>query len=321
MINNIPKISVLIICYKQEELIKRAINSLLVQKDYIYEICVSDDCSPDKTWEILKEYESQYPELFKLHRNNNNIGIFENVEQVWTMPTGDLVYRLAGDDMVPNGWFKTVIEYINNNNINYKNQQICIYGDFICQYANGDSIVYKNNNILKPINSLRLSIRGMIYNRGCVYSIHILKQFFKCSQGRSYIAESAQDRQLQLFAKKSYYIAQIANIYYAQIGVSTTINNNPQRRLERDNIYEYTRKILSEHGALFNTRDIFYFKFKTAMAQWYRNKGLKSFVHIIYYGSRCVDLYLSIKYFRVFKHFVFAILRRIPHTKPLKWEL
>ena len=52
MLENIPKISVLVICYKQENVIRRAMDSLIAQKDYIYEICINDDKSPDKKWEI-----------------------------------------------------------------------------------------------------------------------------------------------------------------------------------------------------------------------------------------------------------------------------
>ena len=119
--NGFPKITVLIISYKQENLIKRAIDSLLQQKDYLYEICVSDDCSPDNTWEVLQEYSRQNPGLFKLHQNNPNVGIFENIEYSWTMPSGDLVYQLSGDDECPDGWFKSVVELIQKENIDYVN--------------------------------------------------------------------------------------------------------------------------------------------------------------------------------------------------------
>ena len=104
MIDGIPKISVLVITYNQEDVIRRAIDSLLVQKDYIYEICVSDDCSKDRTWNILKEYSEKYPGLFVLNRNNPNIGIFENIEKTWTMPTGEIIYQLSGDDACGEGW-------------------------------------------------------------------------------------------------------------------------------------------------------------------------------------------------------------------------
>ena len=114
---------------------------MLSQKDYIYEICVSDDCSPDRTWEVLQEYDRQYPGLFKLHQNHPNVGIFENIEYTWTMPTGDIIYQLSGDDECGKGWFKTVIEFIQNNNINYKEELFCIYGDYQAIYPNGDSFI------------------------------------------------------------------------------------------------------------------------------------------------------------------------------------
>ena len=142
MIKGIPKISVIVITYKQEELIKRAINSLLSQKDYIYEICVSDDCSPDHTWDVLQEYDKQYPGLFVLNRNEPNVGIFENIERTWSMPTGDIIYRLAGDDECGEDWFKTVVDFIQENRIDYKSELFCIYGNYKNVYPNGDSYIF-----------------------------------------------------------------------------------------------------------------------------------------------------------------------------------
>ena len=202
MIEGVPKISVLIICYKQEELIKRAINSLLAQKDYIYEICVSDDCSPDRTWEVLQEYDKQYPGLFKLHQNRPNVGIFENIEYTWTMPTGDIIYQLAGDDECGEGWFKTVIEYIQNNHIDYKNELFCIYGDYKCVYPNGDSFRYNQRYAKKNKDLVRLYERGFICNRSSCYSVNVLKKFIKVSRGRSFMVENAMDLQVHLFSKR-----------------------------------------------------------------------------------------------------------------------
>lgn len=172
---NIPRISALVITYKQEELIKRSIDSLLMQKDYLYEICVSDDCSPDNTWNVLQEYLMLYPSLFKLHRNERNLGIFQNVEQSWTMPTGDLVYQLSGDDECPDGWFKAIINYIENNNIDYHDACVCFYGDFKCQYPNGDYFVKSNKMAVEGFDLVSLSMRNMLSNRSACYSTSIMK--------------------------------------------------------------------------------------------------------------------------------------------------
>lgn len=311
------RISVLVICYKQEGLIRRAIDSLLKQKDYIYEICVSDDCSPDKTWEILKEYDRLNPGLFKLHRNEPNVGIFENIEYTWTMPTGDLIYQLSGDDKVPDGWFKTVSEYISTNKIDYINKKICIYGDVRFEFPNGDIQIMQNNAVCGNIDSFRLATRCIISSRGCVYSKLILNHFFKCSKGRSYVVELAQDRQLQLFTDEVYYIPHEGNVYYASLGVSTTLNDTQQRRIEREEVREYALSILKEHGGMFCSSDIYYFKYKTAVAKLYRTKSLKSYFKIIFYLFRSFDLHLRKSYLVFFKRACFAFLRRLPHEKPL----
>lgn len=314
MIEGIPKISVCIICYKQEELIKRAIDSVLTQKDYIYEICVSDDCSPDNTWNVLLEYDKQYPGLFKLHQNNPNVGIFENIENTWSMPTGDIVYLLAGDDKVGEGWFKTVVEYILNNNIDYKNEMFCVYGDCKCIYPNGDSLVFKND-LIKKHNSLSLALRGLISNRSACYSISILRKFKKVSQGRSHIAEDVQDRQLQLYSQKNYYIEKVGNIYYGRIGVSTSIDDGTKK--ERDKMKEYCLSFLESEGVEFSKKE--------------RERLLKGDIISIKRNPKYLGLDYLFTSFRFYerqfgirslklKHLLFAVLRRIPHKKPIEFK-
>ncbi len=316
MINEVPKISVLIICYRQEELIKRAINSLLAQKDYIYEICVSDDCSPDKTWEVLQEYDRKHPGLFKLHRNEPNVGIFENIEYTWTMPTGDLIYQLSGDDEVGKNWFKTVIDYIQNNDIDYKKDLFCIYGDYNCIYPNGDVYTFKNKKVASGKDVIRLSLRGLIGNRSSCYSIAILKKFQKVSQGRSYIAEVIQDRQLQVFSETNYYIPQVGNTYYSNVGVSVGLGNSHFE--ERQGMMDYYLEFLQKNNIIVPELDKNYVKCFNAFYIFLHNKSVKSFVRFIaLYIKSCTpqwgDGLISLR------HLVFALLRRLPHNKPLNW--
>ena len=272
MIEGIPRISVRIITYKQEELIKRAINSLLAQKDYIYEICVSDDCSPDGTWEVLQQYAKDYPGLFKLNRNEKNLGIFENIEFSWTMPTGDLVYGLAGDDEAGEGWFKTVIEFIQNNHIDYKSELFCIYGDYEGRAPDGRIGIHRNNMAISLANQFSLSLRGIVGNRSACYSINILKKFFKVSKGKSHVAESAIDRQLQLFTEKNYYIPKIGNIYYAGIGVSKNIFNE-QTYLERKQINPYMIEQFEKYGYRPTKSDLRYIAYDKAFLDFMMKKS------------------------------------------------
>lgn len=315
MIQGIPKISVLIITYKQEELIKRAINSILAQIDYVYEICVSDDCSPDRTWEVLKEYERQYPGLFKLNRNNPNLGIFQNIEYTWKMPTGDLIYRLAGDDECGDGWFKSVIEFIQEHHLDYKNDRFAVYGDYEARYPSGDSFVFSNDAVESGIDPVRLSMRGIIGNRSAVCTRKVVESYKVVSKGKSQVAESAIDRQLPLFSKNVYYIPQVGNIYYARIGISA--HDTTSVLHDREEVEPYAMMMLKENGYKFTKTDESHILLKAELAKSYRDKSIKHLLKIVRLMIASFDPSISFKAFR-FKRYLFALRIRLPHRRPIK---
>ena len=76
------KISVLIVTYKQANVIGRNIESILQQKDYgLHEIVICDDCSPDNNWEVIQSYVEKYPNIIRAYRNNPNLGIYGNSDK------------------------------------------------------------------------------------------------------------------------------------------------------------------------------------------------------------------------------------------------
>lgn len=315
MIEGIPRLSVLIITYKQEDLVKRAIDSLLAQKDYVYEICVSDDCSPDKTWDVLQEYDRQYPGLFKLNRNEPNLGIFANFEKTWTMSTGDIIYNLSGDDECPIGWLKTVIEYIQEHKLDYKDDRFAVYGDYEARYPNGDSFVFSNGAIKTGIDPVKLSIRGIIGNRSAICSRKVVESYKVVSKGKSHIAESAQDRQLPFFAKKVHYIPQVGNIYYTRIGVSAHIDK--EKMQEREEVEPYAMQVLEDSGYQAENCDRAFVQLKAEQAKSYRIKSISHAFKILKLKFASFDPKVSFKSLRI-KRYLFAALIRLPHKKPIR---
>lgn len=64
------KLSVMVISHNQAHLIRRCLDSILVQKITApWEIVISDDASTDDTWEVIQEYVKQYPESKKSGEN------------------------------------------------------------------------------------------------------------------------------------------------------------------------------------------------------------------------------------------------------------
>lgn len=318
MIEGIPKISALIICYKQEALIHRALDSLLSQKDYLFEICVSDDCSPDNTWQVLLDYQKQYPDIIKLHQNNPNVGIFENFEQVWSMPTGDIIYQVSGDDECGEGWLKRVVDFVQGKGIDYKNDLFCIYGNFKCSYPNGDYYVFHNSAIIKhPDQALRLALRGLVCNRSACFSKNVLKKFDKVSQGRSHVVEMMQDALLQLYTEKNYYLDGIGNIYYANIGVSAHLDEETLK--VRQQIRPFAESFLLSKGIKIRQSDKYFGQYQRAMIMFRFYHKPTSLLKAIWYHILSFDLRYSF-IGENSRHIIFAIVRRIPHKKPIQFK-
>ena len=59
-------VSVVVATYKQEKYIAMTLDSILAQKfSGTIEVLVGDDCSPDNTGAIVKEYGEKYPDIIK----------------------------------------------------------------------------------------------------------------------------------------------------------------------------------------------------------------------------------------------------------------
>lgn len=91
--------SALVITYNQKEFIAETLEGILSQKhSYRYEIIVGDDCSTDGTQDVLKEYQSRYPDIIKLSLNEKNLGIVGNYYNTAAKAQGKYLLECAGDD-------------------------------------------------------------------------------------------------------------------------------------------------------------------------------------------------------------------------------
>jgi glycosyltransferase involved in cell wall biosynthesis len=141
-------LSIIIPCYNVQNWIKTCVESILKQSYKNIEIICIDDCSNDKTPEILQELSSKYQNI-KLYKNSKNqkIGWCRNfgIEKA----VGEFITFIDADDLL--------IE------INFFNDAIRIFTedhnvDFVCAksviWENNDNFLYENvsNITIKPMN-------------------------------------------------------------------------------------------------------------------------------------------------------------------------
>ena len=96
-----PLFSFCLFAYNQEKFIREAIEGALNQTYSPLEIILSDDCSRDKTFEIMQEIAENYNGIHKiiLNRNKKNLGLIDHINMVAQLAQGDWLVMAAGDDI------------------------------------------------------------------------------------------------------------------------------------------------------------------------------------------------------------------------------
>lgn len=109
--NELPLVTMRVLAYNQEKYIAEAVKSVLAQDYPNLEIILSDDCSTDRTYEIMQHLVEEYngPHKVILNRNEHNLGIREHTNRIDAMSHGEFLTGNAGDDIsLPNRVSKCV---------------------------------------------------------------------------------------------------------------------------------------------------------------------------------------------------------------------
>ena len=101
----LPKVTVCVITYNQENYIRQCLQSIVDQEaDFDFEVIVGEDCSTDGTRAIVQEFAERYPDVVKPIYQEKNIGAgCHNYLTVHRAARGEYVAHIDGDDaMLPN---------------------------------------------------------------------------------------------------------------------------------------------------------------------------------------------------------------------------
>lgn len=96
-----PMVTFALFAYNQEDFIREAIEGAFSQTYEPLEIILSDDCSSDRTFEIMQQMAAEYvgPHILKIRRNNTNVGTLNHVLSVAHDANGEYMVVAAGDDI------------------------------------------------------------------------------------------------------------------------------------------------------------------------------------------------------------------------------
>lgn len=141
------RISIAMATYNGSKYLPEQLQSLLVQTRLPDEVVITDDCSTDETFQVIRQFAGEAPFDVFYSRNDENLGYSGNFNAALMQTTGDLVFLCDQDDV----WFPEKIAHI---------ESIAV--------ENPDILLFMNDAILTDdeLNSVALTKLGQMRSAG-----------------------------------------------------------------------------------------------------------------------------------------------------------
>jgi len=107
-----PLVSICIPNYNYERFIGETIESVLKQTYNNYEVIICDNCSTDRSLEIINSYSDS---RIKVYRNSENINLYENINKAISYSCGELIAILHSDDLYAPDFLEKIVQAYTHN--------------------------------------------------------------------------------------------------------------------------------------------------------------------------------------------------------------
>lgn len=164
------KVDVLMATYNGEKYIKEQIDSILNQTYKNIQLIISDDCSTDKTREILKQYEQN--DNVKIFYQEKNLGYIKNFEFLLKNVESDLYMLSDQDDVWKKEKIEKSVEKLKKENLDF------VFGDLEVVDQNLNTIYESFDEYMKIDRKINKCIGSykMQYLYNCVTGCTILSK-------------------------------------------------------------------------------------------------------------------------------------------------
>lgn len=142
------RVTFFMMAYNQEKLVEASVRSALAQDYENLEVILSDDCSSDRTFEIMQAIVAEYDGRHdvKLNRNPQNLGIGQHVNLMFEMAQGVLIVIQAGDDISVPERTRRLYEAFTEGDEAGRRRPMIVFSDMLKMDMSGTLGAYKGNN-------------------------------------------------------------------------------------------------------------------------------------------------------------------------------
>lgn len=138
------KVSVIMSVYNDEKYVGEAIESILKQKFEDFEFIICNDCSADKSGDIIQKY-AQKDRRIIYFTNEKNMGLASSLNRCLEKSTGEYIARMDSDDYSLKYRLKKQVEFLDMN------PWCAVLGGQI-EYINSFGEVYRESSFKQEIS-------------------------------------------------------------------------------------------------------------------------------------------------------------------------
>jgi glycosyltransferase involved in cell wall biosynthesis len=264
------------VTYNHEKYIKKSLDSLLLEQSILPDrIVICDDCSTDNTFSIIQDYVYKYP-IIKAIKNENNLGIYGNLNKLIGFVSCGVVSFVSGDDFVTPNLFARFNKAIQESDVDILSESFIIVTNSIHLYTNGQQIVY-NNYILKNTNLIKARLRYGLSFRSVGISANTLKQCKPLRTDLGIMADWLWGFDELVNTNKFIFLNESGAVYRLGVGITSKVQN-----IEFVNSKEKVLKqIVAEFGSFFDSSDYKYINYLHSQISFYKSKNLKNYYKML----------------------------------------
>ena len=271
-VNEVYKISVLVPIYGVEQYIERCARSLFEQTYPNLEYVFVNDCTPDRSMEILRQVLENYPNrayAVKIINHNTNQGIAAARNTLLDNAAGDFVIWVDSDD-----WLETnAIEILAKSQL--ETNADLVSGNRIIHYHNGDSLFEEK----KYSNKDKMVIQMMQYGWEHFITGRLIRKSLFVDHGLRWeeglnVAEDRYMMTLLAYIMSGFSTIDDVVYHYERRNESSLTGNNNGIRLTKNSIQQLGNCLLSEQ--FFKDKESKFFKESTRCVMEQMDRCIKT---------------------------------------------
>ena len=157
-------VSILVPVYGVERYIEKCVRSLMEQSYEHIEYIFVDDCTPDRSVEILQRVVNEYPHRMnhvKIYKNKKNSGLSASRKHALEKSTGDCFTTVDSDDFLEKEGIERMVECMQQANADV------VVSDFIMDYDNNVCRSVQGIDSEEPSSYMKAMMTGEIHGSTC----------------------------------------------------------------------------------------------------------------------------------------------------------